>query len=593
VVCFFGAALIAGQGDLIKKKHREEILIGDWTKRREEEPLVVLSVPRPNPGSTLTSPNRVASFPIVMNLPPLTKALLLAAFQTLVLLDPASGRDYVLTIGGGYSPAGNQVSLERNVIFFRKLLAETYPAGVPHDLLFADGDSPNPDLNYLAPDEKPPKANLYAALLFGRENNLGLRYRNNELDKVKAMSSPETLEKWFKESGSKLKSGDRLILYITAHGGRSSDKKNKGNTKLYMWNGNSIDARTMANHLQALPEGIEIMTVMVQCYSGGFANLLFKEVDASKGPGARPLCGFFATVQDRIAAGCTPEINEANYDEYSSHFWAAIRGKTRTGKSVPSADYDGDGRVSFEEAHAYTLLTSLSLDVPVKTTDTFLRAHSKMKSKDHPDLLGVEHSYFQLLTKATPVELAVLNGLSTRLGLNDVARVKEARDAVKKIDGEVKKIKGERDAASRQYGSARKKISYALKNRWPDLENSNSPVALELFTSRSGEFIKAVEEHPAFKEMMDLRKKRADLEKKRFELDKKWAHHQRLLRAVETLVLRLNLPKVADEKIQQQYAELWGREQSFLGAKTKVVEKRSPADSAAQRKPKENQKKGS
>ena len=480
-------------------------------------------------------------------------------------------RDYILTVGGGYSPAGNQMSLERNVIFFRKLLAETYTDGVPHDLLFADGDSPNPDLNFAPPDHKPPRANLLAALVFGRENNLGLKYRDNQLDDVHGMSSPQTLEAWFKESGTKLKQGDRLILYITAHGGPSSDRENKGNTRIFMWNGKSIDAKSLAGHLKMLPEGVEVMTVMVQCFSGGFANLLFDEADTSKGPGACPLCGFFATVNNRIAAGCTPEINEEHYDEYSSHFWAAIRGKTRTGKSVPSADYNGDGKISFEEAHAYTLLTSFSLDIPVKTSDTFLRAHSKTKGEDHPDLLAVEHPYFQLLAQASPVELAVLDGLSARLGLNRVDRVNQAREAAKKLEEERKKVQGERDAGNRQFNAARKKISNSLKNRWPDLENTSSPVALELFTSRSEEFVKAVEEHAAFNDMMEGRKKRIENEFKRLEIDKQWAHHQRFLRTVKTLVLALNLPEVADETIQRQYAELQTREQGSLGEEVLVV----------------------
>ena len=506
----------------------------------------------------------------------------LVVLQILALALPsATARDYILTVGGGYSPAGNQISLERNVVFFRKLLAETYKTGVPHDLLFADGDSPNPDLNFAPPDHQPPRANLLAALVFGREDNLGLKYRDNDLDNVHAMSSPQTLETWFKERGSQLKAGDRLILYITAHGGRSADKKNKSNTKLFMWNGSSIDAKALAGHLKALPEGVEVMTVMVQCYSGGFANLLFDEVDSSKGPGARPVCGFFATVHDRMAAGCTPEINEENYDEYSSHFWAAIRGKTRTEEGVPSADYDGDSRVSFEEAHAYTLLASFSIDIPIKTTDTFLRAHSKTQDEDHPDLLAVEHPYFQLLTKASPVELAVLDGLSTRLGLHGVDRVKQARDAAKELEEERKKVQGERDAGKRQFDGARKKIRNTLKNRWPDLENTSSPGALELFTSRSGEFVKAVEEHAAFEDMMEGRKKRTENEFKRLEVDKRWAHHQRFLRAVETLVLALNLPKVADQSIQRQYAELLAREQASIGGELAVVEKIPAKESRA------------
>ena len=37
---------------------------------------------------------------------------------------PVSAEDHLLTIGGGYSPSGNQASLERNVLFFQRLLKE-------------------------------------------------------------------------------------------------------------------------------------------------------------------------------------------------------------------------------------------------------------------------------------------------------------------------------------------------------------------------------------------------------------------------------------------------------------------------------------
>ena len=48
----------------------------------------------------------------------------LSVLLTLATIGDLSARDHVLTIGGGYSPSGNQVSLERNVIFFEKLRAE-------------------------------------------------------------------------------------------------------------------------------------------------------------------------------------------------------------------------------------------------------------------------------------------------------------------------------------------------------------------------------------------------------------------------------------------------------------------------------------
>src|SRR5687767_11199551 len=73
----------------------------------------------------------------------------------------AHAADHFLTIGGGYSPSGNQVSLEKNVAFFRQTLADLYPAGDAfprHDVLFSDGDSPGRDVQYADPGWDVPHA---------------------------------------------------------------------------------------------------------------------------------------------------------------------------------------------------------------------------------------------------------------------------------------------------------------------------------------------------------------------------------------------------------------------------------------------------
>ena len=85
-------------------------------------------------------------------------ASLLSVIVTLVAIPTAMAGDYFLTIGGGPSPEGNQISLEKNVLFYQRMLAEKRPEGVTHDIYFADGDSPRRDLQYSEPDTVP-KAN--------------------------------------------------------------------------------------------------------------------------------------------------------------------------------------------------------------------------------------------------------------------------------------------------------------------------------------------------------------------------------------------------------------------------------------------------
>ena len=78
---------------------------------------------------------------------------------------------------------------------------------------------------------------------------------------------------------------------------------------------------------------VNVVLVMVQCHSGGFAHTIFEQANASQALALHARCGFFSQVHDRAAAGCTPDVDEADYQEYSSFFWAALAGRTRAGAS--------------------------------------------------------------------------------------------------------------------------------------------------------------------------------------------------------------------------------------------------------------------
>lgn len=71
-----------------------------------------------------------------------------ALLAVVLLLDAGvcRARDFVLTIGGGYSPEGNQVSLEKNVLLFQRMLSEQSVSLARNDIFFADGDAPGKDV---------------------------------------------------------------------------------------------------------------------------------------------------------------------------------------------------------------------------------------------------------------------------------------------------------------------------------------------------------------------------------------------------------------------------------------------------------------
>jgi len=487
----------------------------------------------------------------------------------------ASAEDYFLTIGGGYSPTGNQISLEKNVGFFQRLLAESYPDGAPHDIYFADGDNSDRDLQFHDPDAKTPRVQELLARVLGQTKYLEYQYRNHAVSPSRGGSSRDNIKRWFAEEGKKLKPRDRLFLYVTAHGGRSTDKKRPGNTKLYLWNRQNILVSELVGHLDTLPQGVSTTMVMVQCYSGGFANVLFNGGDPGKPVSNHDRCGFYATVENRVAAGCTPDINEENYREYSSYFWAALLGQTRTGKKIDRPDYNHDGVVSLAEAHAFSLITSTTIDISVKTSDAFLRKFSKLfdpkaatpkeDTPPEPELYGPNSSYAALLSLASPEEKAVLEALSTELKLKTDLREAETKKLIaalgaakKKIDAELKKKKTEKAQASAA-------IKTGLLARWPELNNRWHPMVQEMLGRQAPEVIEFIESHKGFKRFESVDAELKELATKKMDIDRRYAKCQRMLRQLENVAYAANLPRVADAAVNDRYAKLLAMESRSFG----------------------------
>lgn len=475
-------------------------------------------------------------------------------------------KDYFLTIGGGYAPTANQVSLEKNVQMYQRVLAELYPAGVGHDIFFSDGDDAARDLVFEDPHTAMPLVNERLAEVLRQEEHLDAQYRSHGVSPVAGVANRASLDKWFNEAGNKLASGDRLVIYVTAHGGRSDDKQNAFNTKLHLWNGENIRMQEFVALLDKLPEQVNVAVVMVQCFSGGFANLAFHEGKMDSGLSSQVRCGFCATVENRPAAGCTPEIDEETYEEYSSYFWAALVGHRRSGTPVEKPDYDGDGEVSFDEAHAFAVLHSPTIDVPVKTSDAALRALSQFQSGEHQDYLAADSRYDDLFKSATPAERAILEGLSTQLQLAQPERAKEARERAKQLEEQKSNLGRERTQKYNTYNGIAGEIARQLKRRWPELNNVWSPQVAKLLADEASEVVQLIESHPRWQEMQQLETDVVALDEQKLGLEKDWCKCQRLIRTLENVALAANLPRVASEEGRQRYAQLLAAEHGTLGA---------------------------
>src|SRR5438128_735387 len=89
-------------------------------------------------------------------------------------LSAAQARDFFLTIGGGHSRESNQASLEKNVLFYQRLLSEQHVPAEQQFIYFAAGLANEKNVQTKDVDSLP-KANRLMAEFFGTQSDLGLR----------------------------------------------------------------------------------------------------------------------------------------------------------------------------------------------------------------------------------------------------------------------------------------------------------------------------------------------------------------------------------------------------------------------------------
>ncbi|NJM58277.1 MAG: Caspase domain-containing protein, partial [Synechococcales cyanobacterium RU_4_20] len=204
-----------------------------------------------------------------------------------------------------------------------------------------------------------------------------------------------------------------LFVYFSGHG--YLNETNADNNGLILWGEDVIDVQSLAIRLDALPRSKPVVVMMAQCFSGSFANLIYAGGDPEAPVALHSRCGFFATTQDLPSVGCTPEVDEADYRDYSSSFFAGLTGIDRLGQPVVSADYDGNGKISYNEAHAFAKIDEKTSDRPVSSLEVWLQ---RQLSSAQVEAITQRSSPQQLLAGARPERGAVIRSLGDRLGFN-------------------------------------------------------------------------------------------------------------------------------------------------------------------------------
>jgi hypothetical protein len=468
--------------------------------------------------------------------------------------------DYFLIVGGGPDPYSNQVSLESNVLYVLRLLDVAGVEPTRRICLFSDGSDPRPDNHFY--DRRQGSAELHGVLahLSGDDEAFGHVFRNHRVSSASGPATKKALVEALRKLAQEVKAGDRVFLYATGHGSKGEPASN---ARLELWEDDRLSVRELAAELDRFDPAVEVILVMVQCYSGSFGNVIFAGGLPDREVASHRRAGFFATVETRGAAGCTPEIEEESYREYSTYFWAALSQETRTGQRIEPADYDGDGSVSLAEAHAYVLLQSDTIDVPIKTSDVFLRRFGRL-SGHQEGLLSLDDPFEDLLQQATPVERAVLEGLSSQLQLSGSDRLRQARELKAKLEREQRykdRLQKRLEHHGRQQGTA---LWEQLLRRWPQLKNPWRPDTMELVLQRGEEVLSFLKGQPGFQTLQSALAEGHALDVEKLRLEEQWAKVERFCYTAESVALRVNLPKVVDQPLVERFHQLLALEQIAL-----------------------------
>ena len=298
-----------------------------------------------------------------------------------------------LAIGGGGAPYYNEIALEKNMLYFQRSLQALGRSPDQGPIFFANGNSGHATLRYLNEWDQE-------------------KFKVPEIPDLRGPATLGVVSQVF-ERIQAAATTNPLLVYFSGHG--YLNPENADNNAMILWGEGLLDVQTFATQLDALPTEKPVVVMMAQCFSGSFANLIYEGGDPEAPVALQSRCGFFATTKDLPSVGCTPEVDEADYRDYSSSFFAGLTGIDRVGKPVASADYDGSGQISYSEAHAFAKIDEVTSDRPISTLEAWLQ---RQLSDTWMDITVRQYPIQQILADARSERRAVIRALGDRLQFN-------------------------------------------------------------------------------------------------------------------------------------------------------------------------------
>jgi hypothetical protein len=391
--------------------------------------------------------------------------------------------DYV-AVGGGSRTFNSQVSLEGNLRNFQEL-TNTYPNVYTY---FGAGN----DEEVCDVIEKDGNIGRYSSVIFDlfqikSRENYNCTFRHNNLQNLTGPSELNTIQYKILQLGSQKKLNNDLSpfrFYFTGHGSAGSSiyssdeidaKEQKGeyerqmydNNTFSIWDGEPVNVQYFTSLLENFPTDAPIQLMMVQCYSGGFSqiNYVGGKLDLEKlSPANR--CGFFAQVESEESAGCTTNAFSNVY--YSNYFFEAYR---LARNNDWQADYNHDGAIGSNEAHAYALIHSNTSDKSMTTSSMLINDLFSMKGDDFKLNLPRDVSWKEFKRRLSPEYLEVIKQLSQKLDLDFEHGAWAPKlviiNFLDKLDKEKELAQDSKNALQAEFDTMMKGFRKKLQGKWP------------------------------------------------------------------------------------------------------------------------------
>lgn len=309
-----------------------------------------------------------------------------------------------LVFGGGGAPSYNEIALEKNLLYFQRSLRVMGYEPKQAKMFFANGNNGEATIRYM--------------------DNGKEKFKTPTIPNLNGASTLENLKRsLLSQSVNRSDQSKKpLFFYFTGHG--SKNRQDSNNNAMILWDSEFVSVKQFARILDRLPSQKPIVTVMSQCYAGSFANFIYRSGDPKQPIAIQSRCGFFATIKTLPSVGCTPEVNEADYKDYSSSFYAGLTGRNRINKPVASADYDRNGKVSYNEAHAFAKIDDMTTDLPISTSEVWLQNQASQQN---------QYAIFskpmnKLLVDARPEQRYVVNSLLKSFDISSDRSFRNSKD---------------------------------------------------------------------------------------------------------------------------------------------------------------------